>query len=374
MCHYYGNALSLLNEGFLDDVSMTAETFEAVRILPSFRDLIEKTLETGQSFQAQMLMEKDQILLGTMKDNLKEGKMATLAIFRAIYLLESLSSEPVELADLYVNAVEGRLEASNTVSKLLDTLKRMNPEELVEFTSRMRTTIETGCADMDLKGWDTECAETIEHLSVVMEHLAKLIKDSKESGVPLQSSYAIHNKGLRTTIIAQRVQLSYEKSSLSEQDQAFTSIVDKVSTALRESLACLKPTDIFLHEVWLYDSIVPMQDVFTPRPRHAIEHALSMPYNYLQCACCTVKEDLSAVQPTTAILYQMCLQAGSLVNISDLWTTFCDSQQRTEEEGFNEREALAEFYKGLVELKLLGLIKQSKKKIDHLAKISWMGL
>jgi origin recognition complex subunit 3 len=32
------------------------------------------------------------------------------------------------------------------------------------------------------------------------------------------------------------------------------------------------------------------------------------------------------------------------------------------------------FYRGLADLKSLGMVKQSKKKADHLAKVAWKGL
>jgi len=38
----------------------------------------------------------------------------------------------------------------------------------------------------------------------------------------------------------------------------------------------------------------------------------------------------------------------------------------------NVRRAL--FYRGLAELKYLGMIKNSRKKTDHLTKLAWKGL
>ena len=64
-----------------------------------------------------------------------------------------------------------------------------------------------------------------------------------------------------------------------------------------------------------------------PAPRRAIERALSAPHDYLNCECCEGggKGDaaaLSSSQPATAILYQLYLESGALINIADLWAAF----------------------------------------------------
>lgn len=79
--------------------------------------------------------------------------------------------------------------------------------------------------------------------------------------------------------------------------------------------------------------------------------------------------------PATAILYKLFLEAGNLVNIFDLWTAFIANLGPEHDEGDDsERQALMLFYRGLSDLKLLGMIKQSRKKTDHLTKLAWKGL
>ena len=65
-----------------------------------------------------------------------------------------------------------------------------------------------------------------------------------------------------------------------------------------------------------------------------------------------------------------------MINIADLWTAFWTiaGLEESEDEGMNRENALALFSRALVELKYLGLIKNSRKKVDHLAKLMWRGL
>jgi origin recognition complex subunit 3 len=70
----------------------------------------------------------------------------------------------------------------------------------------------------------------------------------------------------------------------------------------------------------------------------------------------------------------MYLETGSLINIFDLWSAFFEMIGGGDEQKVDERDALLLFYRALADLKSLGMVKQSKKKADHLAKVSWKGL
>ncbi len=83
--------------------------------------------------------------------------------------------------------------------------------------------------------------------------------------------------------------------------------------------------------------------------------------------------------PPTAVLYHLYLEAGALVNAADLWAAFRalvvgdEEEEEEEEEGEGgEREALVGFYRGLAELRMMGFVKGSKKKADHVAKLKWL--
>jgi origin recognition complex subunit 3 len=249
------------------------------------------------------------------------------------------------------------------------------PSELMDFMTRITKAIENGATVLGLDGWLDEESDFLGELGHIQKQVTTLVVEATRRGKPLRSSYAIHSQGVRTTVVAQRVQLSYEKFTLSKQDEQFTALIDRLSTALEQYFAFENPQDLFLNEVWLYDSMSPYRDVFTPRPRFSIERALSAPHDYLNCKCCNPSvEGLSSTQPATAILYQLYLETGSLINVFDLWSAFLDIVSGNDGESCDERTALILFYRALADLKSLGMVKQSKKKVDHLAKSAWRGL
>ncbi|KAK0118781.1 hypothetical protein ONS95_007663 [Cadophora gregata] len=377
MCHFYGNPLSILKDlsnGPLLSSFLQPQHLELIRMLPSFKKLTEDLIEAGDFIQARKILGDDKVLLSKVGECLESIDADIARILRAMHLATACAPEPVANIALYTTTFQGDLGTSELVNSILDSIKRMTPEELIDFIQGASKTVDGGAPAMDLNGWTDEDVEFLEQLSDIQSQVNLLHQVSKKNGKPLRTSYAIHSKGVRTTVIAQRVQLSYEKSTLSEQDKEFTALVDRTSQLLADYFTVDNPQDMFLNEIWLFDSTTPYRDYFTPRPRTIIERALSAPYDYLNCECCEPVEGLSSTQPATAILYQMYLETGSLINIFDLWSAFFEMIGGGDEQRVDERDALALFYKALADLKSLGMVKQSKKKADHLAKVAWKGL
>jgi origin recognition complex subunit 3 len=378
MCHFYENALSFLTSG---RTALTALKYlqpvhyRAIRVLPSYRQLIQGLIDSGELSRAKSLLDEDDaVLLEETKAALASRTSDITQLLRVMHLLSSALTEPASQIELYMSIFDGKLSESVFVRAVLVSIKRMTPEELVRFLQKMLEAVQTGSSAMELDGWADHDPELIKAIAGLSKQISELEAGASKLGLPVRSSYAIHSKGLRTTVIAQRVQLSYESSTLSEQDKEFTVLVDRLYELLVNYFTLQNPQDMFLNEVWLYDSVKQHRAVFQPRPRAAIERALSVPYDYINCVCCDPVEGLSSTHPATAILYQMYLETGSLINAFDLWSAFFEMVSGGEEQKMNERDALVLFYRALADVKSLGMVKQSKKKADHLAKLAWKGL
>jgi origin recognition complex subunit 3 len=379
MCHFYGNPLSWLCEDTSSGDGLSniirPHHLEIIKTLPSFQKMVDDLIRRGQLTRAKTLLEDDKVLLEEIEKSQESRKWSITQLLRAMFLLSSSLPEPVDKIELYVTAFQRGLAESEFVKRVLDSIKRMAPDDLVTFIKGLLNCIENGSEEMYLAGWGDDENELLGEVRKIYSKVSALAMDSVTTGDPIRSSYAIHSKGVRTTVIAQRVQLSYENSTLTAQDKEFTALVDRLMGHLKECFSQLEnPQELFLNEVWLYDWTIPHKSVFTPRPREAIELALSKPYRYLSCDCCESVEGLSSAHPATAIMYQMYVETGSLINIFDLWSAFFEMVGGGEEQKYDERDALVMFYRGLADLKSLGMVKQSKKKADHLAKVAWKGL
>ncbi|TVY64314.1 Origin recognition complex subunit [Lachnellula suecica] len=375
MCHFYGNALSILTDtSQISSKVIQPCHYEAIRMLPSFRRLVERLVETQDLDHAKSLLENDQILSQEIENALESKDRSVLRLLRVLHVFTNAVPEPISGIDLYMTIFDGALTGSDYLKRAIDSIKRMTPVDLTTFTQGIRASIEDGSAELDLDGWASEDEEFLAQIEDIETKGIAVAEESAKAGKPIRSSDAIHSKGLRTTVIAQRVQLSYEKSTITEAETEFTGLVERLSKLLEEYFTLENPKEMFLNEVWLCDSADTFLDIFAPRPRAAIENALSAPHEYLTCEVGGAEEGLSSTHPATAILYQSYLEAGALVNMADLWTTFYEILSGKEGEESDEREVLMQFYRALANLKLLGMVKQSKKKADHLAKVAWKGL
>jgi len=376
MCHFYANPLAIFcdhSESLKEIIKLLQpQHYSAIRMLPSFRRKIETLVNNSTPTAARDMLEDNRILQQSVTAAFRTRQSSWTRLFRSIHVLKIAANGLTSTIDLYLRALKGTLNDSDTAKGVLDSTKRMDPDAVLSFIDQLMNAIQTGCPDSDLDGWADLESKFVVEITDVREKVVAVIDESTETGKPIRSSYAVHSKGLRTTVIAQKVQLSYEKSKLSKEDVEFTELVDRLSAALKQYFTFEFPQSWFLNEAWLYDSLSPYKDVFAPRPRFAIERALSTPSDYL--LSCDSSIGIPSAKPATAIVYQMYLESGSLVNISDIWEAFLSHVGGEDGEGLDERTALMLLYNGLADLKLLGMVKQSKKKTDHLAKSSWKGL
>ncbi|CCU76099.1 origin recognition complex subunit [Blumeria hordei DH14] len=357
--------------------ALKKEHFEAVRMLKSFRNFIEDKVCTNSSMEqlqkAQMLLTDDKILLDEIERSIMTKNLAVIHLLRIIHVLITVSPEAPPKTYIFQKAFRDGVEDLGLVQKLMSSLKRMSPSDLLDFINKIKDAVHGGAPELDLAGWADEENEIFMELTSIQEKISALEEASLGVGHRLKSSYAIHNKGLRTTVVAQRIQLSYEESTLTSEDKKYTALVDQLSQLLNSFFKIEKPEPEFLHEVWTFDSMQRFREAFTPRPRAALERALSTPSDYLNNFEKSSRGS-SARPPATAILYQMYLESGALINTYDLWKVFSNAIIASSGQKLDERDTLVFFYQAIANLKMLGMLKQSKRKADHLAKLAWKGL
>ncbi|KAF2836280.1 hypothetical protein M501DRAFT_997018 [Patellaria atrata CBS 101060] len=384
MSHFFANPLSILlrtahleqqdaskqEEPYFKDIPK--DHFEALRNLPSFRRHIEEGAfgEYGDESLLELL-DDDSALFTYAQKKMHNAQYQMKEIIRGIDILFAIRScmpklPHVPRSALYVKAAAGELRDSPLFRELMLSLRRI-PSDVLE---RVLSTLHK----MDFKHED---------LSVYMGRLhARLVAMMERSQHPLRSEHNLRNETLRTTVVAQKVELSVQKGALSKEDREYSLLLDDFLDRMKRRIGdvFIDPRNLFLHEVFLYDLKSPHGEVFTPRPRFAIERALSSPHDYLGCSCCAPargrkgegdEQALSVTQPPTAILYQLYLESGPLINVSDLWSAFNAIVSSADDD---EAFVMAMFQRGLAELKYLGMIKASRKKTDHVAKLAWKGL
>ncbi|KAK3693833.1 origin recognition complex subunit 3 N-terminus-domain-containing protein [Podospora appendiculata] len=377
MCHFYANPLSVLlaEEGVLAIEPLQPEHLEAVRTLDSFKQHVEAAVDARQLAHAQSLLENDEYLVAQVLEQTQKRKDYLSQLLRSLHLISATGLHPGRFTDLYVSALADGIDLSSDVPPMLDSIRRLNPSQIIDLVHRLLTAISKGNPDLDLEGWEDqeESEELRSCLTDLSDEVQALLDQSKLSGKSLKSKYSSQSKILRTTVVAQKVQLSHDTATLTEADKAFSKAVDNLTELLSRFIHCEPVGGLLLHEAWVYDSKSPYRDVFVPRPATTFARALSRPHDYLGCACCSKPDGgLVPTFPTTSILYHLYLEAGALLNVADLWSAYYTLVGEESELALDERTALVRFYQGLAELKLMGFVKPSKKKADHVAKLKWL--
>lgn len=377
MCHFYANALSPIlytEENGL--ARYQREHVEAIRNTPSYRlrmeTITEQTPEGPETDPQYVFGEAEKAIFTEAQPGVSGRRNWVSCALRTLLILESAGALSGGFCSSYVDAMDGGIFVSEE-STLVDRIRRMDDKALSHFLHRAIEIYRDGDEGLNLgPSVEDDHVRLLGSLLKLADDLALLQESTTKQGTTLRSKYAGQNKIMRTTVIAQRVQLSKDSAALSDEDKKLTRIVDDATKLVVHNLAVPPPQEVLFSEAWIYDSKSPSRDVFVPRPRAVLERGLTRPHDYLACECCKEGEDGSqatATLPTTAILYQLYLETGSLVNVADLWTAF---HAIVSHEESDERRALVLFYRALAELRALGFVKSSKKKADHIAKLKWL--
>lgn len=298
-----------------------------------------------------------------MVQHIRAGQQSMHEMFQAVkfvsFLLKALNiSKKASISELSIRALSGELQSSPLLEDISVAFRRLNSTQIAEMHPQLPEAFmkhpEYPSIEADFRSLTQTC----------------------KSSEPLRSEYDSQNSVIETTIVKQRVKLNTGKANLPEECIKYTRIIDRLHTLLASyfETTLLSPQDLPLHEAFLLDMRNPIKEVFAPRARSAIERALSNPLDYLMFTSQSTDRKISAKQPPTSILYQLYLESSALVNMHDLWQAFYAVFESEQGDKCDEKMVMALFYRALSELKALGMLKHSRKKMDHAAKSAWMGL
>lgn len=361
--------------------------------------MIEDMVENRETKEVRKLLEDEAYLRNYIPKAAAECHSYAVTLGNSLKILEisrnclSSSTPRAPRYELLPRALRGDLHVDTPmVRELLLLLKKMNSTSLLLLLNSLA---------------DTALAPALAPFQSELETLAS------EAPGTLTSEFDVISSTLRSTAVSKKIQLNAHKSGLTKNDAEYSRLVQKVHEVFHAYFdAALRPVeDIFLHEMFFYDLISPHRDVFAPRARATVERALCRPVDYLGCECCELNEDEVAAgedgtmkrsHPPTSIVYQLYLEGGTLINGFDLWNAFRSVvmgedvvDEGEKEEGEEERvgEDTAQwvfsifwcaemgangcralFYRSVAELKVLGFVKPTRKRVDHLQKLAWKGL
>ncbi|XP_039749028.1 origin recognition complex subunit 3 [Pararge aegeria] len=129
------------------------------------------------------------------------------------------------------------------------------------------------------------------------------------------------------------------------------------------------------HEILFFSDLSSVKKQIVGSPRGALHLALNNPVHYLQCSCCHLPspESISEWLPDVSIAYKLHRECGKHINLYDWLQAFAAVLRPDEEddERYQDAGIQVRFTRAVAELQFLGFIKSSKRKTDHVMRLTW---
>ncbi|KAK5199159.1 Origin recognition complex subunit 3 [Exophiala xenobiotica] len=385
MSHFFANPLSLLAiPDTVLNLSHDSSTAQAIRNTVGFRSHCE-SLAKGTKTQRQHsrnLLTSDAELEKEVLEAVRSGQERIRSSLLAICTLRGIYQQ------LLGPAAIAPLEAQ---SQLLASLPDLTQSDIFEAT-------ETALKEM----------LRVDDFHVLLRGISEELEDLN-SFMPSAQSEGSDQEMLTLATIQEALNSDDTIPNISQITESFLDLLTRYLTSKTTHFSTTSsspsPWPSFMSESYTFNLQSPLSAIVHPRARYALERALTRPSDYLGCDCCVPEGGVildKSTLPTTSLLLSMLNEAGSIINVRDLWDAFRDTiaptvlesemrggagrddekdREGSEGEGegideANEQKLLALFYRSLAELRHLGLIRQSKRKpgVDCIAKTAWMGL
>ena len=280
MCHFHGNPLSIFLIEDLTFDQLNHEHFEALRNLPSFRNHAELLLKNKQAPRVRGLLQSNKSLFTEAIEAIKQGRTNVVWLLGAIrtiqYIRGVVATKTVtSFSYLYIKALSGELLDSPMLRELLLMLKKTSSDTLEPILTNIIDTLFTMPP--------SEVAISPDDFQDLANDLTTLTSSCDPSDLPLKSQI-YHD-------FAGKVASRGRQPQQNQAERTYSELLTRLHDLLVEyfNMALVSVKSIFMNEVLFYDMRASHRDVFTPRPRFAIERALCAPHDYLGCACCSSK-------------------------------------------------------------------------------------
>nr|XP_039323713.1 origin recognition complex subunit 3 isoform X3 [Saimiri boliviensis boliviensis] len=278
----------------------------------------------------------------------------------------------LKIRELYCTCLEKNIWDSEEYASVLQLLRMLAKDELMIILEK--------CFKV-FKSCEKHLGSTAKRIEEFLAQFQNLDAETKEE----EDASGSQPKGLQKTDLyhLQKSLLEMKELRRSKKPTKFEilreNVVDFIDCLVREYL--LPPETQPLHEVVYFSAAHALREHLNAAPRVALHTALNNPYYYLKNEALKSEEGcIPNIAPDICIAYKLHLECSRLINLVDWSEAFAtvvtaaekmDANSATSEE-MNEI-IHARFIRAVSELELLGFIKPTKQKTDHVARLTWGG-
>lgn len=280
------------------------------------------------------------------------------------HLTADLPNAPLgkQLREVYAKAVSCTITESQEYKDCLQSLGFISKEELLSKLDSMVNIIGISVGDLlnDVMLNLRKHSDAIRHASLEM---------TQES-----TEFVDVNEKLNRMQLKEKLLKMSRKQSMSPYKQAQSNLLNYLDKIF--SIYLRNPILLPASEIFFFNDGNAMKHHILGSPRAAIHTGLNNPQAYLNCSCCTLNNEQSILPtlPDLSIIYKLHLECRRLINMYDWLQAFLSivgPDTSGEEQREVDAELQARFTRAVAELQFLGFIKTSRKKTDHVMRLTW---
>ncbi|KAM3930599.1 origin recognition complex subunit 3 [Leptodactylus fuscus] len=353
--------------------SLSKNQCENIRHLASFMSFVE-----GQTPEAQVKLLTDYGCVKEMTQKLLEDLHAYhenyIPVLRCLHHFTCiLPKYPLgkQIRELYCACLEKNIWETEDYISALNLLRMLAKDELVTTLHKCLEVLKPysgGQLDSALKKVKAflaqfQCLEG-DHL----ENVENVEESATQKG--LQKKTDLYQ--LQKTLLEMKETRRTKKPSRFESLRL--EVVNFLDGLVRDFLT--RPEEQPLYEVVYFSGASILRRHLNAVPRIALHTALNNPSTYLK----SLENDgtLSSAAPDICIAYKLHLECGRLINLYDwleAFATVVSADDDSDSDSLKQVDEMthARFIRAVSELELLGFVKPTKQKTDHVARLTWGG-
>ncbi|XP_029662947.1 origin recognition complex subunit 3 [Formica exsecta] len=367
--HFYDNNISSLcckPKHIKERISkLTDENIADIKNLPSIAKYLKtssKVTNGNDKLSDKEFKELLELLLNRFHNYMNQF----LIVLRCLHcLVAPLPGAPMgkQLREIYTKAVyTNNLTDSCEYKECLKLLGFLSKEELLSKLESIIKIIENSKDPMIKK----IKINLISRMNTIREASLNTTKDSSET-------ISVEEKLSRMQLKEKLLKMSQQQSR-SAYKQAQHDLIDYLDREVF-FVHLVEPSRVTAHEIFCYSDGNQAKHHIRGSLRAAIHTGLNDPQMYLDCDCCKLEndDDIPRTLPDLSIIYKLHLESRKLINMYDwlqAFLTIVDPEaQSTEQRDVNPR-LQARFTQAVAALQFLGFIKTSRRKTDHVKRLT----
>lgn len=381
MDHFYGNPLSLLcsksNGGVVRMLSH--EQLEVVRKSASFRKYAEKR----DRKELRLLLLDDEHTKQVVSELLEDMNSYHCRFFPVLRCLAALVVKlpgyPMgkKCRDVYEHCLKTSVKELDVYKQAMKMAAFLARDELVPVLEECIELLDTA-----VRKNKTICVDFKEYTAKLNIALLDFKQLSQQGNASLASAASSTAQSPKVSSITNRYELQeklknavYNRNKESPFEKTRQSAISTLDEMFQRYLLC--PAGQPLHEAFYYSQAETAKQRLSGCPRVAIQTALNNPRYYLNCSCCDIEPgSIQDTLPDISVAFKLHLECGRLINLYDWLQAFltvveppAKAKRKAKDD---EKEAFqARFIQAVSELQFLGFIKATKRKTDHVARLTW---